>query len=194
MLKIRKSEYRENVEAFAIAVISILFIMIFIVQSFLVKGSSMEPTLLDGERLLVNKFIFWVRPPETGDIVVLKYPKNPRVKYIKRVIAGPGQSVYVNGGKVYVDGYQLKEDYLNETMNTDYDFEVVPERTVFVMGDNRNYSKDSRDSDVGFVPYENLVGKAIFIFWPLSKVKILYNPEYPEVEPEPFYEDYQYQY
>lgn len=184
LLEIKKSEYRENVEAFAIAAVTILFIIIFVVQSFLVRGSSMEPTLLDGERLLVNKFVFRLRPPQNGDIIVLKYPKDPSLKYIKRVIAGPGQTVYIRNGKVYVDGEAIREPYINEVMNTDYDFVTVPERTVFVMGDNRNYSKDSRDPDVGFVPYENLVGKAIFIFWPATKIKILINPDYrgPELD------------
>jgi signal peptidase I len=190
MLEIKKSEYRENVEAFAIAVITILFIMIFIVQSFLVKGSSMEPTLWDGERLLVNKLIFRVRPPQTGDIIVLKYPKNPKVKYIKRVIAGPDQSVYIRDGKVYVDGIELKESYIKEKMTTDFDFVTVPERTVFAMGDNRNYSKDSRDPDVGFVPYDNLVGRAIFIFWPIPKVKVLFHPKYPKPALDDSYPSY----
>jgi signal peptidase I len=179
MFEIKKSEYRENVEAFAIAVLTILFIIIFIVQSFLVKGSSMDNTLHDGERLLVNKFIFRIRPPKTGDIIVLKYPKDPSKKFIKRVIGLPGDRVYIQNAKLYINGTEIKEPYIREKMYQDYDFTEVPERTVFVMGDNRNCSKDSRDPDVGFVPYDNLVGKAIFIFWPPSKVQILKNPKYP---------------
>jgi signal peptidase I len=179
MFEIKKSEYRENVEAFAIAVLTILFIIIFIVQSFLVKGSSMDNTLHDGERLLVNKFIFRIRPPKTGDIIVLKYPKDPSKKFIKRVIGLPGDRVYIQNAKLYINGTEIKEPYIREKMYQEYDFTEVPERTVFVMGDNRNCSKDSRDPDVGFVPYDNLVGKAIFIFWPPSKVQILKNPKYP---------------
>jgi signal peptidase I len=179
MLEIKKSEYRENVEAFAIAVLTILFIIIFIVQSFLVKGSSMDNTLHDGERLLVNKFIYRIRPPKTGDIIVLKYPKDPSKKFIKRVIGVPGDRVYIQNSKLYLNGTEIKESYIKEKMDQDYEFVEVPERTVFVMGDNRNCSKDSRDTDVGFVPYDNLVGKAIFIFWPLPKVQALKNPKYP---------------
>jgi signal peptidase I len=179
MFEIKKSEYRENVEAFAIAVLTILFIIIFIVQSFLVKGSSMDNTLHDGERLLVNKFIFRLRPPKTGDIIVLKYPKDPSKKFIKRVIGVPGDRVYIQNAKLYINGTEIKEPYIKEKMYQDYDFTEVPERTVFVMGDNRNCSKDSRDPDVGFVPYDNLVGKAIFIFWPLAKVQVLKIPKYP---------------
>lgn len=182
MLEIKKSEYRENVEALGIAVITILFILIFIIQSFVVKGTSMVPTLLDGERLLVNKFIFRIRPPHTGDIIVLKYPKDPSVKYIKRVIAGPNDSVYIQNSKVYVNGTEIKELYINEKVNSDFEYVSVPEHSLFVMGDNRNYSKDSRDPDVGFVPMENVVGKAIVIFWPIPKMNILINPKYPELK------------
>lgn len=182
MLEIKKSEYRENVEALGIAVLTILFIIIFIVQSFVVKGSSMEPTLWDGERLLVNKLIYRFRQPHIGDIIVLKYPKDPSKKYIKRVIAGPNDSIYIQNSKVYVNGIEIKEPYIREKMNSDYDYINVPERTLFVMGDNRNYSKDSRDPDVSFVPMENVVGKAIVVFWPISKMSVLINPKYPELK------------
>lgn len=182
MFDIKKSEYRENVEAFAIAVLTILFIIIFVVQSFLVKGSSMDNTLQDGERLLVTKFVFKIRPPKIGDIIVLKYPKDPSKKFIKRVIGVPGDRVYIQNSKLYVNGNLIKEPYIREKMFQDYDFVEVPERTVFVMGDNRNCSKDSRDPDVGFVPYDNLVGKAVFIFWPFNKVEVLTNPKYPNLQ------------
>ena len=178
MLEVKKSEWRENIEAFAIAVLTILFIIIFVMQSFLVKGSSMDPTLANGERLLVNKFIFKMRPPKTGDIIVLKPPKDPSRKYIKRVIAGPGQSVYITDTKVYVDGYELDEPYLKEKTFSNFDTVIIPEGMIFVMGDNRNFSLDSRSSEVGFIPLRNVVGKAIFIFWPPLKVKVLLNPQY----------------
>lgn len=181
MIEIKKSEYRENVEAFAIAVVTILFVIIFVVQSFLVRGSSMEPTLLDGERLLVNKFIFKIREPKIGDIIVLKYPKDPTKKFIKRVIAVPNDTVQIRDGVVYVNGEAINESYIKEKPELDFDWVNVPERTVFVMGDNRNGSKDSRDPDVGFIPYENIVGKAFFIFWPVPKVQVLFNPKYPEL-------------
>ena len=181
MFEIKKSEYRENVEAFAIAVLTILFIMVFVVQSFLVKGNSMDNTLQDGERLLVNKFIFKIRPPKIGDIIVLKYPKDPSKKFIKRVIGVPGDRIYIENSKLYLNGTEINEPYIKEKMYQDFEFVEVPERTVFVMGDNRNASKDSRDPDVGFVPYENLVGKAVFIFWPFHKIEAITNPKYPEL-------------
>lgn len=178
MLEIKKSEYRENVEAFAIAVVTILFILIFIAQSFLVKGSSMDPTLQDGERLIVNKFIYKFRTPRTGEIVVFKYPSDPSKKFIKRVIGEPGDSVSIQDSKVYVNGRALDEPYILEKMDSDYEYVTVPEGTIFVLGDNRNGSRDSRYSDVGFVPLENVVGRANFIFWPLNKIQILFNPHH----------------
>ena len=183
MYELKKSELRENIESFAIAVVTILFIMIFIVQSFLVKGSSMEPNLHEGERLLVNKFIFRMRPPQTGDIVVIIPPGDPTRKYIKRVIAGPLQRVRIQDFNVYVDGIALNEPYIREKMNSNFDERTVPDGTIFVMGDNRNYSRDSRDMEtVGFVPLKNVVGKAIFVFWPLPKLKILFNPVYKAMD------------
>jgi signal peptidase I len=176
-----KTQVRENIEAFAIAVLGILFINIFIVQSFIVKGPSMDTTLQDGERLWVTKFNYKIRPPKMGDIIVLKYPKDPSKKFIKRVIGIPGDRVYIQNSKLYVNGNEIKEPYIKEKMFQDYDYVEVPERTVFVMGDNRNCSKDSRDPDVGFVPYENLVGRAIFIFWPLPKGEVLARPKYPNL-------------
>ncbi len=177
MWEIKKSEYRENVESFAIAVLTILFIIIFIIQSFLVSGTSMVPTLQDRERLIVNKFIYRFTSPRTGDIIVLKPPHDTR-KYIKRVIGLPNDSIEIRDSKVYVNGTELKEPYINEKNLQDYPYTNVPDQTIFVMGDNRNYSKDSRDPDVGFIPLKNVVGKAVFIFWPLNKVKILFNPKY----------------
>lgn len=176
MLEIKKSEYRENIEAFAIAVVAILFILIFVAQSFLVKGTSMDPTLQDGERLIVNKITYKFRTPKTGEIIVFKYPGDPSKKFIKRVIGEPGDSVSIRDSKVYVNYQPLEEPYILEKMDSDYDNVTVPDGALFVLGDNRNGSRDSRYPDVGFVPLKNVVGKADLIFWPLTKFKILFNP------------------
>jgi signal peptidase I len=176
MLEIKKSEYRENIEAFAIAVVAILFILIFVAQSFLVKGTSMDPTLQDGERLIVDKITYKFRSPKTGEIIVFKYPGDPSKKFIKRVIGEPGDSVSIRDSKVYVNYQPLEEPYILEKMDSDYDNVEVPDGTIFVLGDNRNGSRDSRYPDVGFVPLKNVVGRADLIFWPLTKFKILFNP------------------
>lgn len=161
----KKSEPREIIEAFAGSVITILFIMIFIFQSYLVKGQSMEYTLHDGERLIVDKLTYRFREPRTGDIVVFKYPGDPKKKYIKRVIATEGQTIEVRDMKVKVDGMTLEEPYIAEKTESGFDYAVVPKSTIFAMGDNRNRSSDSRSPDVGFVPRENIVGRAVFIYW-----------------------------
>jgi signal peptidase I len=179
MLEIKKSEFRENVESFAIAVLTILFIMIFVVRSYKVQGQSMEPTIHEGEMLMVNRYIFNFRPPKTGDIVVIIPPGDPKRKYIKRVIGGPRQTVRVENSKLYVDGMEIKEPYIRETMQTGDFTQQVPDGSIFVMGDNRNNSTDSRNASVvGFVPLKNVVGKAIFVFWPITDVQILQNPDY----------------
>jgi signal peptidase I len=178
MLEIRKSWYRENVEAFAIAVVTILGIIIFIMQSFLVQGSSMDPTLADGERLIVNKFSYWFREPLQGEIVVLKPPNEPNRKYIKRIIAGPEQTVEIRNSKVYVDSVELIEPYFHGPIYSDYPRVTVPKGMFFVMGDNRNNSKDSRDSEVGFIPARNIVGKAVVVFWPIQKAQLFFMPKY----------------
>ena len=138
----------------------------------------MDPTLQDGERLIVNKFTYKFRSPRTGEIIVFKYPGDPSKKFIKRVIGEPGDSVSIQDSKVYVNGRALDEPYILEKMDSDYEYVTVPEGTIFVLGDNRNGSRDSRYSDVGFVPLENVVGRANFIFWPLNKIQILFNPHY----------------
>lgn len=177
MFEIKKSEYRENIESFAIAVLTILFIIIFVMQSFLVSGTSMVPTLQDGERLIVNKFIYRFQTPKTGDIIVLKPPKDSR-KYIKRVIGKPGDSIEIRESKVFVRGFELNEPYINEKNLQDFPYTSVPKDMLFVMGDNRNYSLDSRSTEVGFIPLKNVVGRAVFVFWPFNQVKILWRPPY----------------
>lgn len=124
----------------------------------------MEPTLLDGERLFVDKITYRLRPPQKGDIVVFKFPKDPTKKFIKRVIAVEGETVAVESGRVIVNGYTLNESYIKERTNSGFNWSEVPPGTFFAMGDNRNYSKDSRDPEVGFVSMRNLVGRAVFVY------------------------------
>lgn len=176
MLEIKKSEYRENIEAFAIAVVTILFILIFVAQSFLVKGTSMDPTLEDGERLIVDKITYKFRKPKLGEVIVFKYPGDPSKKFIKRVIGEAGDWVSIRDAKLNVNYQPIEEPYILEKMDSDYDNVEVPNGTIFVLGDNRNGSRDSRYPDVGFVPLENVVGKADVIFWPITKIKVLFNP------------------
>lgn len=171
-----KSEIREYAESFAIAIVLALFIIFFVAQSFLVQGSSMEPTLHDGERLLVDKLTYRFREPHRGEIIVFGYPRDPRRKFIKRVIGLPGDTVEIRNRTLEVNGEPIEESYIRGPMYQPYPRITVPEGTVWVLGDNRNNSEDSRFEDVGPVPRGNIVGRALFIYWPISKAGIVRAP------------------
>lgn len=164
-----KSELREYAESFAIAIALALVIILFVAQSFLVQGSSMEPSLYDGERLLVDKVTYRFREPRRGEVVVFGYPKDPRRKFIKRVIGLPGDVIEIRDRTLHVNGVPVVEDYIRGPMYQPFGPYTVPEGTVWVLGDNRNNSEDSRFADVGPVPFERLVGRALFVYWPLAK-------------------------
>jgi signal peptidase I len=178
-----KAEIIEYVQAFAVAIVIAAFIITFIAQSFVVEGSSMEPSLHNRERLLVNKLVYRLRKPERGEIVVFRYPANPKRRFIKRVIGVPGDEVEVRDGFVILNGIALNEDY---TMDLTYGYfgpKTVPNGHYFVLGDNRNNSDDSRYPDVGFVPIANIVGKASLIWWPPGRICLIRNPEAHLVKP-----------
>ena len=159
--------------SFIIAIALAMFIRTFIVELYMVEGPSMTPTLINGERLVVNKFIYRFQKPVKGEVVIFRYPRDPSRDFIKRVIATEGDTIEIRDGRVYVNGQQLSEDYIKEKTRGSYPLSTVPEGTVFVMGDNRNNSEDSRFSDVGFVPLHLLKGKAILVFWPVGNFKML---------------------
>ena len=137
----------------------------------------MLPTLEHNQRLLVDKLTYRFRQPRHGDIVVFRYPANPKEEFIKRIIAVPGDLVAIANGKVYVNGNVLAEDYILEPPIRGFSPHIVPEGYYFVLGDNRNDSLDSRDPRVGFVPRENIIGRAVWSYWPLDRVGIFRIPE-----------------
>ncbi|HEX2981106.1 MAG TPA: signal peptidase I [Anaerolineaceae bacterium] len=138
-----------------------------------VENISMLPTLQPGEFLLVNKLAYRIGSPQVGDVIIFHYPKNPEEDYIKRLIGLPGDTVKVTGGTVYVNDMPLTEPYISAPPAYEGSW-TVPEGNFFVLGDNRNQSSDSHSW--GFVPQENVIGKAIFIYWPLENVKTLSHP------------------
>jgi signal peptidase I len=187
----KKSTAREYFESIVIAVILALFIRTFVVQAFKIPTGSMEENLLIGDHLLVNKFVFGptatglertllpIGTMKRGDVVVFKYPEEPDRDFIKRVIGLPGETIEVREKKVYVNGTALDEPYVHflqppstnsefhETTSFDvrerYGPVTVPPNQYFVMGDNRDNSQDSRYW--GFLPRENVKGKALVIYW-----------------------------
>ena len=166
-------EIKDWVVSIAIAVVLAFFIRYFIVELYLVDGPSMRPTLQSAERLVVNKFIYRFRAPERGEILVFRYPRDPSRDFIKRVIAIPGDTIEICDGRVYVNSALLNEPYILSKTRGNYPLATVPEGHIFVMGDNRNNSEDSRFADVGFVPFDLIKGKAMLVFWPVSQFKTL---------------------
>ncbi len=139
-----------------------------------VENISMLPTLRPDEFLLVNKVAYRLGEPKIGDIITFHYPKNPKENYIKRVIGLAGDEVKVESGKVTVNGTLLTEPYIAAITASEGTW-IVPEDSLFVMGDNRNESSDSRAW--GPVPMDLVVGKALVIYWPLENFHILNNPD-----------------
>ena len=156
----------ETVQTIIVAFLLAMFIRSFVVESFVVEGHSMEPTLHDGERLLVNKLAYAFSSPDHGDIVVFRYPEDPSKDFIKRVIAVPGDTIQIEAGRVQVNGEYIEEPYLVNPGHDHMPPRTVPENAVFVLGDNRTNSQDSRY--FGFVSEELLEGKAVLIWWPFA--------------------------
>jgi signal peptidase I len=199
----KKSTLREYFESIVIAVILALFIRTFVVQAFKIPTGSMEETLLIGDNLLVNKFVFG--PTATGverallpigtikrrDVLVFKYPEEPSRDFIKRVIGLPGETVELREKKVYINGTALDEPYvhflsppsgpseLHEVTSFDvrerYGPVTVPPDHYFMMGDNRDNSQDSRYW--GFLPRENIKGKSLVIYWSYQAEREDYQDE-----------------
>ena len=166
-------EIKDLVVSIVIAVVLAMIIRTFVVELYLVDGPSMRPTLQHAQRLVVNKFIYHFRAPEKGEVLIFRYPKDPSRDFIKRVIAVPGDTIEIKDGNVFVNGELQNEDYILSKCRGDYPKSTIPEGHIFVMGDNRNNSEDSRFPDVGFVPFDLIKGKAMLVFWPLDAWKTL---------------------
>jgi signal peptidase I len=181
----RKSVFREYAEAAVIAVVLALFIRTFVVQAFKIPSGSMEPTLLVGDHILVNKFIYGIKmpfihttlipvsEPKRGDVIVFIYPVDQSKDFIKRVIGLPGDRIEIFGEKIYINGkpYDDKHGFyadqgsgsFRSTVQSHFGPVTVPADHLFVMGDNRDHSYDSRYW--GFVPLNFVKGEAFIIYW-----------------------------
>jgi signal peptidase I len=154
----------------SVAVLFCFFLIAFVAQAFRVQGTSMEPLLLDGERIVVNKFIYRFHPIERGDVVVFWYPRDPSVSFIKRVVGLPGDLVEIQAGRLVVNGMPVREDYLPESFRDGDSLLPTEVRKgyYFVLGDHRRSSNDSRSW--GEVPEKYIYGRAVFRFWPFDRV------------------------
>ena len=159
------------IQSLMVALVICIAIFIFAIRVVDVSGSSMWPTLVDGDKMLVSNLFF---TPQRGDIVVFKTDNyDPDKALVKRVIATEGQEVSIDfeRGVVYIDGSPVEEDYIAELTTTKLDFigpQTVPEGCLFVMGDNRNASTDSRKKEIGMVDTRMVLGRAYYVVFPLS--------------------------
>ncbi|HEY0459793.1 MAG TPA: signal peptidase I [Pyrinomonadaceae bacterium] len=183
-------------DVFLIVVVFILF-GVFVAQPVVVEGTSMVPQLNDGERLLVNKLIYYKFQNvswghiERGDIVVFWFPNDPDKSYVKRVIGLPGEMVEIRSGRVYIDGQELNESYLDTEHNKSlpsFSPKKVEPHHFFVMGDNRDNSSDSRYW--GLVPEKYIYGKAFFRYWNPSSIGFLEHGKYNIEEQKETEDDY----
>ncbi|MFA5118201.1 MAG: signal peptidase I [Candidatus Omnitrophota bacterium] len=190
----RKNKFKlvvkEWTESIVTAFILAMIIRIFVVQAFKIPTGSMRLTLVEGDIILVNKFLYGaklpltdirlpaVRKPQRGDVIVFIYPENPKKDFIKRLIATEGESVEIKDGTIYINDRPLLDpvfsqkyyynhgDYAQEGQKT-----IVPKNSYFVLGDNSQSSQDSRFW--GFVPEKNVIGKAFIIYWPLNRIRLI---------------------
>ncbi len=185
----KKSGLRENIEAIAIAILLALFIRTFVVQAFKIPSGSMKETLQVGDHILVNKFIYGIKlpfvqktiipikQPRKDDIIVFRYPENPKLDFIKRVVGVEGDIIEIRNKKLYVNDELVDRKFAIHTdlqiipavysKRDNFGPVMVPPDSLFVMGDNRDNSKDSRFW--GFVNLKAIKGKAFMIYWSWNK-------------------------
>ena len=168
-----KPWWRETIETVFWALILALILRTFVIQAFWIPSGSMIPTLEIGDRVLVLKFWYALPKvePKRGQIIVFKYPVDPRRDFVKRVIGLPGDKVEMKNGTVYINDKELFEPYVKNTDTFNMESLVVPEKSYFCLGDNRPNSQDGRFW--GFVPRDFIRGPAIFRYWPLSRIGLL---------------------
>ena len=179
-LELKKSQ-KENLQIVAIALILAVVIRLFVAEPRFIPSDSMVPTLAIGDRLVVEKVSYGFRPPETGDIIVFEPPAQlqqygyaPNRAFIKRIIGTPGDVVQVHKGAVYLNQRPLTEPYTAEPPDYEMEQVQVPADQFFVMGDNRNNSNDSHVW--GFLPKQNIIGRAIFRFFPIDRIGSMKQP------------------
>ena len=185
-----KSVVREWVESIVIAFVLAMFIRTFFVQAFKIPSGSMRMTLIEGDRLMVNKLRYGPKVPLTkkrlpglgkpqrGDIIVFVFPEDPKKDYIKRLIAFAGETVEIREGKIYINDQAVEDPviqdiyYYNRGNYGEANQKIkVPHDSYFVLGDNSSSSKDSRYW--GFVPKESVIGRAQLIYWPPNRIRII---------------------
>ncbi|MCR4745990.1 MAG: signal peptidase I [Lachnospiraceae bacterium] len=160
---------KEIIEWIAVVVVAVVlayFVNHFIIVNAIVPSSSMEKTIMTGDRVIGYRLAYSFSEPERGDIIIFKFPDDESKLYIKRLIGLPGETVEIKEGKVFVNGEALDEPYLTVTTEGTFGPYTVPEGHYFMLGDNRNNSADSRYWNNTYLAREKIVGKAVFKYWP----------------------------
>ena len=153
----------------------IIFLVVFALNKLVyinavIPSESMQTTIMKGDRIIGSRLAYKSKDPQRFDIVIFKYPDDESQLFIKRVIGLPGETVEIKDGKVYIDGVEKEEDFLPEPMRGSFGPYTVPDNCYFMMGDNRNNSKDSRYWKNTFVRFDQIVGKAVLRYYPSIKL------------------------
>jgi signal peptidase I len=169
-----KEFIKETLSIVIIAFILAMILRTFIIEGRIIPSESMVPTLKVGDRVMVNKFIYYFKQPQRGDIIVFAPPDVLQSKddFIKRVIGLPGETVEMKNNRVYINNKPLAEPYLAEPVNYTYGPVTVPEGSLLVLGDNRNHSFDSHMWNA-WMSQDRIKGKAFVIYWPVKEIKLL---------------------
>ncbi len=161
---------------FLIIIVAVYFVITYVGQRTKVSGSSMEPTLQNGDNLIVDKLSYRFREPERYEIIVFPFKHAENTFYIKRIIGLPGDTIQVKEGYVYLNGEKLEESFEKIDIGKEgiaIESITLGEEEYFVMGDNRNHSSDSRDSSVGVLTKEDLLGRAWIRIWPFENIGVI---------------------
>lgn len=167
-----KQELKEDLIMAAVVLVVVFVVKRFVMINAIIPSGSMENTIMVGDRVFGNRLVYQFGDPERGDIVIFKYPDNEEELFIKRVIGLPGDKVWIRDGLVYLNDSEtpLEEDYLPETSVGDFGPYYVPEDCYFMLGDNRNWSKDSRLWVNTYVSRDKILAKAVFRYYPLDQI------------------------
>ena len=166
----------EVVKVVLISLAIILPVRMFLIQPFYVEGASMEPSFYDKEYLIINEITYRFNEPQRGEVIVFKYPKNPRQYYIKRIIGLPGETIEIRDGQVHINNEILGEEYIELLSSDNRRTVVLGDNEYFVLGDNRKNSSDSRI--FGPLKGKYIIGKVWFRGWPLERISTFNLPEY----------------
>ena len=164
--KLSLKDFLNSALTFAVAIVLGLLMSKYMIANAQVPTSSMEDTVMAGDRIIINRLSYKFGEPERGDIVSFIYPDDGETLYLKRVMGLPGETIEGKNGVIYIDGKPLEQDFTQEVSYEDFGPYTVPEESYFMMGDNRNDSWDSRYWEHKFVKLEDIIGKAEFSYYP----------------------------